>query len=167
MALGCLALCVFQTISFHKCMKLTHKLIGLLCFIIGACCIFAQVLLYIWLQESKAVRISLTVLAGFSVMPLVTFMLAPFANVFRVEGSKDQTPDAKSISSRSDVENAPRTPGSPLSSIYPFPSVHSPAPGQHSPHRSSGAPLFNGKKSPYLGSKESYEFRVGVGGNAT
>ena len=160
----------FPSISSRNCITLTNKFLGLLCFIIGACCIFAQLLLYAWLQESKATRISLTVLVGFSVMPLITFILAPFANMFRNERGEDQTSDAKSMSSRSDVEGGPRTPNSPHSSIHPFPSARPPAAsGRHSSHRSSGAPPFHGKMSP-LGLKESHvregEFRVSFSGNA-
>ena len=155
-----------QLVTFFK---LTNNFLGLLCFIMGACGIFAQLLLYVWLQESKAIKISLTVVVGFSVVPLITFILAPFANLFRGAGSKDQTSDVKSMSSRSDVEGGPRTPVSPLSSIHPFPTTRPSAPGRHS-HRSSGAPPFHGKPSPHLGLKEPHahegEYRLSFSGNA-
>ncbi|KIM44953.1 hypothetical protein M413DRAFT_442929 [Hebeloma cylindrosporum] len=136
----------------------------LICFIIGASCVFAQLLLYVWLQESKAIRIALTVLVGFSALPMVTFILAPFANILKNE---DQAPELKSMSSKSDIEANQLTPTSPLSSIHAFPSVRPPGPGRPSSHRSSGAPPFHGKMSP-LGLKEPHteaEFRVSFSGN--
>jgi heme/copper-type cytochrome/quinol oxidase subunit 4 len=133
MVLGRLALWVLR--SSHLCTKLTFKIIGL-CFITGACCIFAQLLLCIWLQESRVSRISLTILAAFFVMPLTTFALAPFKNILR-SGGRDQI---SNTTFRSDVEAVPRTPSSesPLSSIHPFSSVYST--GRYPFHHSSGLP---------------------------
>jgi hypothetical protein len=53
--------------------------------------------------------IFLTVLVGFSVVLLITFILVPFANMFRDEGSKDQTSDVKGMSPRSTLK-VPSTP---------------------------------------------------------
>lgn len=45
-------------------------------YLAGIWCMILQVLTYIWLQESAPIRITMTSLAGFSILPLVAF-LAP------------------------------------------------------------------------------------------
>jgi len=121
-----------------------------LCFTVGAYCTFAQVLLYIWSQESKGARISLTILAGFTAMPLVALTLVPFANIFRARGDEDQISDTDSMSSRAEAEGALRSPSFPLSiSTHLFPSIHTPR--RHPLHRPSGAPPFHREWAPVWG----------------
>jgi hypothetical protein len=51
-------------------------LLGVFSYLAGIWCMILQVLTYIWLQESAPIRITMTSLAGFSILPLVAF-LAP------------------------------------------------------------------------------------------
>lgn len=123
-----------------------------LCFTVGAYCTFAQVLLYIWSQESKGARISLTILAGFTAMPLVAFTLVPFANIFRARGDEDQISDTDSMSSRAEAQGALRSPIFPLSiSTHLFPSIHTLPPRRHPLHRPSGTPPFHREWAPVWG----------------
>jgi hypothetical protein len=71
---------------------------GLFCFITGAWSILAQILIYIWLQESSQTQIGLSVIGAFSILPFAAYILAPMFNAW-----KGRNKDA-------DVEsNSPRT----------------------------------------------------------
>ncbi|KAF8202516.1 hypothetical protein BJ912DRAFT_945049 [Pholiota molesta] len=70
----------------------------LFCFITGAWSILAQILIYIWLQESSQTQIGLSVIGAFSILPFAAYILAPMFNAW-----KGRNKDA-------DVEsNSPRT----------------------------------------------------------
>ncbi|KAF8909406.1 hypothetical protein CPB84DRAFT_1517276 [Gymnopilus junonius] len=90
----------------------------LICFLIGAWSIFAQLLLYIWIHESKEVRIVLTSLACFCFLPFLAFILAPVINLFANLSSatsdgprspSSASPDIESMTSHSQIRSATPT----------------------------------------------------------
>jgi len=61
------------------------------CMLAGIWCIFIELLVYIFLQESKTVQITLTCLMAFSTSPFLLFLLLP--SDFRRNGSSSESED--------------------------------------------------------------------------
>ncbi|KDR65720.1 hypothetical protein GALMADRAFT_106788 [Galerina marginata CBS 339.88] len=90
----------------------------LFCFTFGAWSIFAQLVLYIWLQESKDLRIAMAALMGFCSLPFFAFLLAPVFNVlfefspFQKGTSTRSDSDVTSPTTIPDIESGPTSPNS-------------------------------------------------------
>jgi MFS-type transporter involved in bile tolerance (Atg22 family) len=57
--------------------KPPHRFIGLFSLVAGTISLITQLLLYIWLEESDSVRITLTFISLFAVLPLLHLVPLP------------------------------------------------------------------------------------------
>lgn len=127
MAMGSLALLVpfICLVVIEGALTTACLLVGLLCFIGGAWTILAQLLIYVWLQESRKTRIGLTCLAVFCILPFVCFILAPAVNRWRGT-SKDET---ETFSNNIESPRSPMAFSPTLSLTHmPIPAPGNPAP---------------------------------------
>ncbi|PPQ65499.1 hypothetical protein CVT26_000139 [Gymnopilus dilepis] len=134
----------------------------LFCFTFGAWSIFAEVLLYIWLHDSKEVRIVLASLAGFCFLPFLAFILAPVFNVLVKLSSGPHSQDDRSLSATSpDIESiASPSPvrgtspmaiaGSPHNSIRHSSNIRFPSSSPHRPNHRDSLQDLKSRESPKL-----------------
>ncbi|KAF9485471.1 hypothetical protein BDN70DRAFT_589063 [Pholiota conissans] len=100
----------------------------LFCFVTGLGTIFAQILIYIWLQESSQTQVALSCIGAFCILPFVAFLLAPVVNSIRKRNQGSDTESARTPTPRPNSGSSPVIPypsspiippSSPISTIGP------------------------------------------------